>query len=158
MKKLLLSALSLVMVLSSAFAVSASESMVLEANDTNVTAQASENVPSPRAEIVTDENAGISPRNNFLIINNEDIYTSGKSWTQPGGYIYYRVNVTNTRSETMTLIIAQDGAAYATFSVPANGSITINGSEIRGNQNISFSTPSGVVSGKINVRVSDLPL
>lgn len=57
----------------------------------------------------------------------------------------------------MKLTIYQDDVVYATFSVPANGSMTIVGSEIRGRQTVSFSTPSGVRSGQISVRVSDLP-
>lgn len=104
---------------------------------------------------IVDDNV---TRNNYLVIDNENIYTSGKYWDQPSGYASYRIFVSNTKNETMKVTVSYGSLSYD-FNVSANGTNTItvnNAQAVR--HYVSFSTNSGAVSGTISVRVSNTPL
>ena len=99
----------------------------------------------------------ITPFTDYLILD-DTIGSSGRIWDQPSGYSYYRIHVVNTTNQTMKVTIKY-GSNSHTFNVSANSSETKSYSNAQANRHtVSFSTPNGVVSGTVAVRVSDGPL
>lgn len=99
-----------------------------------------------------------SARNNYVIINNEDITTSDKTWDQPNGYSYYRFYIKNTRNEKLKVTLRY-GKTSKQYTIDGNKDKTVtmaNAQPVK--HTLSFSSDSGIVSGKVNVRVSDTKL
>jgi len=92
---------------------------------------------------------------NCLIMDNENIYTSDKIWNQPEGYNYYRIYVTNEQNEEMKMTLRYDKSSTQ-YIIPNNDSKTFIVSNAQAVEHkLSFSTESGAIKGKINVRISE---
>jgi len=90
---------------------------------------------------------------NYLVIDNEDIYNSDKIWNQPAGHTNYRVYVTNEQNEEMRMTLRY-GESIMQYIIPGNDSKTFVVSNAQAVEHkLSFSTDSGAVKGKINVKV-----
>lgn len=76
-------------------------------------------------------------------------------WSQPKGYNYYRIFITNEKDEVMKVTITYGKGSYP-YNMKANSGITITAeNEPPVEHNVSFSTSSEAVSSVINVIVSD---
>ncbi len=92
----------------------------------------------------------------YLVIDNEIIYNSDKVWTQPDGFGYYILDVSNIGKEKLTIIVRNENY-YEKFTVAPNSSKTMEVNDaVGGDYRVSFTTASGEVYGKISVRISKI--
>ncbi|MDR3091414.1 MAG: hypothetical protein LBU36_04335 [Clostridiales bacterium] len=96
---------------------------------------------------------------NHLTIDGESIGTSGRSWVQPSGnFKSYRVYVSNTGSDDVTVTVTKDGTAVGgSYKIPAGGDKqwVNNSAEPGATYTLGFTSKSGPVSGTVSVRVSE---
>ena len=102
------------------------------------------------------------PFKNYLVIDNEAIGNSGKQWSQPAGFPYYRVWVRNDTNETMWVTVSytygNGNEGSHRMVIGANSEDTLKIVDARpGFHYIGFMTSSGIVEGRVSVRVSDEP-
>ena len=86
------------------------------------------------------------------------------TWRQPGGFNYFRAYITNTGTETIKVYVSEDGYSTLVGSIAPNKAMTwgnptplvlpANGKSFT----LSYTSPSGKLSGTATVRVSDTPL
>ncbi|WP_152970658.1 hypothetical protein [Bacillus sp. FJAT-28004] len=161
MKKKLFSAilslaLATIMVIAVPISASAIESTSVRGSKISspvVTGDTTSSVEQPQIST----NSFIEPRDNYVVLD-QNVSTGGHSWTQPSGYSSYRLYATNTRNEKMQITVSYGSNSYS-YDIAANKSITIVvNNAVSGNHDIDFTTPSGSVSGKVTVRVSDTEL
>lgn len=117
----------------------------------------------PTSVAVNSSNSGIQPRTSFEVIDNANLNNGGNSWSQPSGYDYARVYITNTTSQSLTVHVSYNVSGkkvnIGTYNVSKNGSTTINVTNASGHTfYLDYATANGSVGGKVNVRASDVPL
>lgn len=91
---------------------------------------------------------------------NRSITKNKVTWYQTEEKTAYRIWVENTTNQTMTVTVTSPSSSdYHKFYVSANSSksVTENGA-VAGVHTVTFSTPSGDLSGTVRVRVSDTTL
>jgi hypothetical protein len=119
--------------------------------------------PPPSATIVDSSLPEIIPFTDILAIDNANLNNGGNSWSQQSGYDYARVYISNTSSQTLNVYLSYDLSGskqnIGNYTVSANGTLTINVTHASGHVfYVDYNTANGVVSGKISVRSSDVPL
>ncbi|WP_217596470.1 hypothetical protein [Cohnella sp. GbtcB17] len=103
-----------------------------------------------------------SPYTDISTIDNADLNngSGGSSWSQPSGYDYAQVYISNSQSQTLNVYLSYDlnGSKQQIYSgtVGANSTLTINVTHASGHVfYVDYNTANGNVSGKISVRASD---
>jgi hypothetical protein len=119
--------------------------------------------PPPSATVVDSSLPEIIPFTDFLVIDNANLNNGGNSWSQPSGYDYARLYISNSQSPTLNVYLSYDlnGSKQNIYTgtVSANGTLTINVTHASGHVfYVDYNTADGTVSGKISVRASDVPL
>ncbi|MFE0556515.1 hypothetical protein ACFW1P_11380 [Paenibacillus sp. NPDC058910] len=119
--------------------------------------------PPPSVTTVDSSLPEITPFSDTLVIDNANLNNGGNSWTQPSGYDYARVFISNSQSQKLNVYISYklNGKKenIYTGTVSANGTSTINVTNGSGHVfYVDYNTADGTVSGKISVRASDVPL
>lgn len=95
---------------------------------------------------------------------NAAISHNGNTWLQPGGYQYFRLNITNTSTEDLKVYLEDNGINGYVGIVPTNTSKTFVSNRLvslpaNGKRfNLGYSSPTGKISGIARVRVSTVPL
>lgn len=98
-----------------------------------------------------------TPRASQVVVE-QSINSTGASWTQPFGNNSYKIWVENTTSQTMT-ITHKSGIKNDTYTVAANTNkviLVVNDALPFAAHYLDFSTPNGILSGRVTVRVSDV--
>jgi len=118
---------------------------------------ASNPAPGVEAEIDVGMGSGIEVFSSYQIVY-DPISAGGSEWTQPIGYCSYRVWVDNTSNETMKVTVTSDGGTFVMEVAPNSSKIilTVNNAAEGYVHKIDFKTQSGVGSGSVAVRVSDV--
>lgn len=119
--------------------------------------------PPPSATVVDESLPEIIPFTDFLALDNANLNNGGNSWSQASGYDYARVYISNSQSQTLNVYLSYDdsGTKHNIYTGTVNGSssLTINVTHASGHVfYVDYNTADGTVSGKISVRVSDVPL
>lgn len=132
---------------------------VLAIPTSTVLASEATEIPELVEIYVQQDSASLEDERASNIILDDTINSSGRDWDQPNGYGYFRIWVENTTNEEMNVIITYGNNKSVSFDVPANDAIPktySNASPVH--HDVSFSTPSGTITGNIKVRVSNEPL
>lgn len=149
MKKFLVSSLACVFLLNTDLVFGSKKPLIQDVN----------NVVSVVEIQEVKEDTLLDTRHNYLIIDREVISTSGRQWTQPRNYPYFRASITNTQNQTLNVTFTTSSGSTFRETVPANSTRNFVGSNVpNGRTRVDFSTANGNVTGIISVRVSSLPL
>lgn len=165
MKKSVLFILAVAMLFACATSASAAPAPVMVEQEIGVfhdevrqnTTVASMPDPGVEAEIDVGMGSGIEAYSSYVIVD-DPISAGGSEWTQPTGYCGYRVWVENTSDETMKVTVTSAGGTFPR-EVPPNESkviLVVNNAAEGYVHTIDFKTASGVGSGTVRVRVSDI--
>lgn len=98
-----------------------------------------------------------TPRASQVVVE-QSINSTGASWTQPFGNKSYKVWISNTTNQTMT-ITHRSGLRNDTYQVAPNTNkviLVVNDAIPFAAHYLDFSTTNGVLSGRVTVRVSDV--
>ena len=102
----------------------------------------------------------MSARASKVIFDNKKITSAGVSWKQPWGYNAFRVWVSNTTNEVMTVKVTSTWGYHTEVNIPAKSQkvVDINNDAHFVTYSVDFDTPSGTVDGYVSVRASDVDL
>lgn len=120
--------------------------------------------PVPSASTASSNPGGIHPMSDYLAVNNANLDNGGNSWTHLSGFNYGRIYLTNTSSQTLTVYLSYKSSSgskinIGTWNVSGNDTLTVNTTNAGGQTFfLDYNTPNGTVSGKVNVRASDVAL
>ncbi|MBD7970297.1 hypothetical protein [Paenibacillus gallinarum] len=111
--------------------------------------------------IVDSSNSNVLPRTSYLVIDNANLNAGGNSWNQPSGFNHARLYVSNTSSKSLTITVSYKSGSgkvkLESYLISAKSSETVTIADASGHTfYVDYSTSDGTVSGKINVRVSDV--
>ena len=116
-------------------------------------------IPASAGEVVlVDDGTRLpTPRASQVVVE-ASISSLGASWVQPFGNNSYKIWVDNTTDQVMT-VTHVSGLRNDTYEVEPNSKrvvAVVNNAIPFAEHRLDFSTPNGVLSGRVTVRVSDV--